>query len=104
MKNLFLLAFVAISLSFASCGSDVDCNDTAAFEAEIEAEATALFTTGFAYALDPSNSELCSAYEDAINAYIKVIEPYRECSSGADLVEFDNSLEEIKQALDDLDC
>ena len=104
MKNLFFLALVAISMSFASCGDDVDCNDEAAFQAEIETELDALITTAFAYAFNPTDSDLCNDYKDAINAYIKAIEPYRDCFSGAEKEEFDTDLAETEAALDDLDC
>ena len=104
MENLFFLAIVAISMSFVSCGSDVDCDDEAAFEAAITTELDDLLTTAFAYAFDPTNSDACNAYKDAINAYVKAVEPYRECATGAELEEFDSGLAEIEAGLDDLDC
>ena len=105
MKNLLLLAFVAISMTFVSCGDDdVDCSDETALEAAIEDETTDLLTTGTAYAQDPTNSDLCNAYADAINAYVDAISPYRECVSSEEKEDFDASLAIIQSAADDLDC
>lgn len=104
MKNLLFLALFAVSMSFVSCGSDVDCDDPAAFEAAVETEIADLFSTAFTYAFDPTNTEACNAYKDAINAYLNAIEPYEDCFSGTEKEEFEADLAETQAALDDLDC
>ena len=105
IKNLFLLAFVAISMTFASCGGDdVDCNDDAALEAAIEDETLALFTTGEAYTLDPTNSDLCNDYADAIKDWLDAVDSIKDCVPADEKEEFDSSIEIIESSLDDLDC
>lgn len=104
MKNLFLLAIVAISMSFASCGDSVDCNDEVALEAELEDELNALITAGVAYAADPTNSDACKAYVDAIKDYIDAIKPYEECLSSTEKEEYDASIAELETISDDLGC
>ena len=103
IKNLFLLALVAVSMSFASCGDDVDCTETN-IEQELESEFTALSDAGTAYFTDPTNSVACEAYRDAINDYIDAIESYRECLNSTEEEEFDESIAEFRTVADDLEC
>jgi hypothetical protein len=103
MKNLLIFAILALSMSFTSCGSDVDCQDEASFYASIEIEVDAFLDAALTFAFDPT-SENCNAYKDAINAYVKALKPYRDCLSGSDRDEFDATIAESEQSADDLEC
>ena len=60
-----------------SCGDDVDCNDEAAAEAEIEPFLDAVITASLAYATDPS-ADNCKAAEDAIDDLIDKTKEYED--------------------------
>lgn len=105
MKKLICLLFLFSGvLGFSSCGDDVDCSG-ANFEQELESELNAVISASVAYVLDPTDSGACNAYKDAIEKYIDALKPYRDCASNAqEEAEFDASLEEAEQELNDVDC
>jgi hypothetical protein len=105
MKNSFSVFILLCGvLCFSSCGDDVDCSG-ANFEQELQTELNAVISAGVAYSLNPDDSGTCNAYKDAIKKYVDALKPYRECATTSqEEAEFDASLEEAEQELNDIDC
>ena len=104
-KLLFLTFSVLIGLfSLSSCGDDVDCDDAVALEEETAELFTAFESAGAAFNADPTNTDLCGDFEDAINDLLSFIDDSEECIPEADRALFDEQRMQIEANLDGLDC
>jgi hypothetical protein len=109
MKNFFLLGFLAITLSFAACGSDDDgnigpafCNDQAFGEAVANATSS-LSDAATLFANDPTTAN-CEAYRTAAQNYLDEIRRFEGCSIISARDDFRESLREAQASVDMIMC
>jgi len=104
MKNLLTLLLLFCGMAFvSSCGSDVDCSDEAAIEAELSPLLETLFTAALNYATDQSD-ENCDAYKDVLSDIIDKSKEYQECVPSEERAEFDQDLDDLETQLAALPC
>lgn len=111
MKNLLLLFLIAIALFTATgCGNnDGDGNNgpavcTTVLYSERVPAALETFTNAVtAYTNDPSTSN-CEAYRNAAQGYLDVLREFETCTFLANDAEYQESVREAQQEVNDIDC
>lgn len=112
MKNLFFYLFLFIALlSTAACGNDDNGDDpmdpgpctSFLYTERITAVFESLNATLLTYANDPSISN-CEAYRDAAQEYLDALREFETCTFLANDAEYQESVREAQQEVNDIDC
>jgi len=103
--KLIKLCLLTCFLFLASCGESVDCNDTAAINAELDPVLNRLTEVTLSLFSDPENNDICNELKDTYKDYIDLLEKFEECfvESGQE-EEYRQSLQDARDGLDDLEC
>lgn len=111
MKKLFLLFALPFALfTITACGGDDDDIDnqtgfctTALYGERVSAALDQFSTAVNAYANDPSTAN-CEAYRDAAQDYLDVLREFETCTFLVDDADYQESLREAQQEVNDIDC
>jgi|SRR5690606_40887170 len=103
------IAFAAL-LVFSSCSKDDDAGPLGlgggcayTWSVRIADEITALGEAASAYSQDPSKAN-CEAYKKAYNDYLDEAEDIKPCVPAGEKDEFQKSIDEARQELNNLQC
>jgi hypothetical protein len=103
MKKNILFSLFVLAVAFSSCGKDVDCTEQGVSEA-IADELAAVLSATFLYYDNPSEDN-CKKLKSATEDYIDVVKDLEDCAKEmGELEDFQESLKEAQDSLDDLPC
>lgn len=105
-KQIFFISLLTIViLGSWSCKKNTAAGCSAAWAAELSDEIMAMSNAAQAYSTNPT-TENCLAYKAALQSYVNALEPYGNCSTltGADKEEWQNSIDEARQDINEMDC
>lgn len=106
-SRIYLRGASAVILMAVGCSKDnnpVDngCGNTGWSE-KVSNEITAFSNAAIAYSNDPTPAN-CLSYKTAAEGYLNALEKVRLCVPSASKTEFQQSIDEAKQEINDLTC
>ena len=107
IKSLLSVVLLSATLLCIGCkdkddDNPVNCNNWAS---EIADEAQAVTDAGVAWGSDPSNTQKCNAYRDALQDYVDVLEASENCATQAGQHDdWQEIIESAQLAVNNLQC
>jgi hypothetical protein len=102
LAGISLVALIAVT-SCNKTNNGGPCRGYVSWALSIQAETTALGLAASAYGQDPSEAN-CRAYKQAYEDYIDALESQSSCVPGDQRSDFNDSLDDARQELNDLPC
>lgn len=114
MFRFFALLFITLPLLFTACGDDEDGSGagaltpfgrpctTVGFSEALNEAVTNLSNAATAFSMDATTAN-CEAYRNAANAYLDTVEDFEDCAA-INQAEFQQSLEDAREAVADISC